>query len=139
VSTTTTEVYDASQKYNSDFDVVGNRRIGRRNPNIMESVSNGKTLENTMGINSKRVYVPQYAGQKDRYDVAMLQNDPEVLVSKARHDSRVIEIEQKQVTAAAETGSVEVSSYIEDSQGNISNSQDCREDNGVYVCKAFGG
>jgi hypothetical protein len=37
----------------------------------------------------------EYYGQKDRYDVAKLQNDPETLVSLAKHESRTYEAKKE--------------------------------------------
>lgn len=41
-------------------------------------------------------YVPEYNGQKDRYNEALLRNDPEVLISRARHDSSMNSLATKQ-------------------------------------------
>ena len=106
VSTTTTEVFDASQKYNSDFDSVGNPRLGRRNPNGMQKV-----------FKEPVPYIPKYAGQKDRYDVAVLKNDPEVLFSDAKHKSGPVYIAKKEdsvITANdAQDKDVTISSCVE--------------------------
>lgn len=146
VSTTTIEVYDASQKYNSDYDSVGNPRLGRRNPNEMESMNEGKTLRDSVGINTVRKYSPQYHGQKDRYDVNLFKNDPETLVSGAKHSSGVTNSPENREritfasknTEVSEEQDVTATAYLEDeATGTTTPQTNCNTENDVLICNAF--
>jgi len=58
----------------------------------------------------------EYYGQKDRYSVALLQNDPEVLVAKAQHESRQLEYQIKEsviTPIVQESNGITVSSCVE--------------------------
>ena len=51
-------------------------------------------------VRPEPVYAPQYTGQKDRYNDAQFIGDPEVLVSRAKHESRDIR-GQQEITVVA--------------------------------------
>lgn len=144
ISSTTTEVYNASQKYNSDYDSIGNPRLGKRDPSKMESMNNGKTFKTSQGINSAREYTPEYHGQKDYYNENLLRNDPEVLVSCAKHSSGYYVYPKKVTPNVIEPVVIEndepvvAYAYLEDeSTGEFTTPNRCSEENGVFICQAF--
>ena len=133
--TTTTEHYSGQgiqgeSPYSNDFG------------NFIPTHDVGKTLVNTQGINSTRSYTPEYKGQVDRYDVKLFQNDPEVLISKAKHNSGVLqEPFAKKVEVVAEVpktnndAPVTASVWLEDENGTTTIKTNCIEDNGVLNCQ----
>jgi hypothetical protein len=60
-------------------------------------------------FHNQPVYIPQYVGQKDRYDEALLRNDPEVLVSTPKKIVKEdIVVAENQVAKAEPKPGIEV-------------------------------
>ena len=132
LATTAVETY-------SGFGVKGESPYMTDFGNYIPTHDVGKTFVNTTGINSARVYTPEYHGQVDRYSVRMLQNDPSVLVSKAKHESGVLQepFAIKAVPSVPQVADAPVtaSTWLEDdSNGSITLKSDCSEVNGVLSC-----